>query len=197
MAPSRETAGVRLSAPETIRALASQSLPARARTHLHPGAVPVWSRAIAKHRKWNAVVMSHWTCRCSGPTSLYILTPLPRVWQECHPSVISTSQSHPPVFSIHNVCQPSQPCRRWIARQPTLPNSLNSRSPCEHTPLTHPASSTIRKHLRAMKDPVARTASPYIDPTIKSPHSKLVASGHYSSLNSKSSKPSSLDDACR
>jgi phosphoenolpyruvate carboxykinase (ATP) len=42
-----------------------------------------------------------------------------------------------------------------------------------------------------MKDPVARTASPYIDPTIKGP-SQILASGHFSATNSKSSKPPSL-----
>jgi hypothetical protein len=38
-----------------------------------------------------------------------------------------------------------------------------------------------------MKDPVARTASPYTDPNVKGPHSKIVSSGNPSDLRKSAS----------
>lgn len=109
----------------------------------------------------------------TGPTSLYILTPLPRV------CLISTSWSTPaayPIRSVRSIHSGCQPCRKWIAHKP--PSSSSSQLPCSLSTLSPNLSQHDgrEKHLRTMNDPVARTASPYTDPSVKGPRSHLLSS---------------------
>lgn len=94
--------------------------------------------------------------RGPGPTLLYTVTRLPRAWHICHPVV----------FPVNNDCQP---CVKWIS-------PLSTDAPTQHS----------EKDIRAMKDPVARTASPYTDPSVKGPRSQLLASRYPSAATSKS-----------
>jgi phosphoenolpyruvate carboxykinase (ATP) len=125
-----------------------------------------------------------------GPTSLYTRTPPLRLSKTCQPLAISTSRSASPVYPVLSVRNACIPCRKWINLWPAsskwsrLPHPLSTHVPkladFEHS----------REHLRTMKDPVIRTASPYIDPSVKGPRSKLQAASGPSSLsaNSKSSQ---------
>lgn len=127
------------------------------------------------------------------PTSLYTLTPLPRVRQDCRPLVISTSLSPSPVSPVF-------PSRKWISREPTLPNWCQLPRPCSTLAPRPPELDRSQKHLRTMKDPVARTASPYTDPSVKGPRHSLLSHGRSSgTVNSKSShrKPSSAHPVVR
>jgi phosphoenolpyruvate carboxykinase (ATP) len=114
------------------------------------------------------------------PTFLYTLTPLPRVRKDCRLSVISASRS-PSLFS------PVFPSREWILRKPTLPSSTQLPRPLS-TLAPKPSDLELnRKHLRTMKDPVARTASPYTDPSVKGPRSQLLSRQHpFTTANSTS-----------
>jgi hypothetical protein len=45
-----------------------------------------------------------------------------------------------------------------------------------------PSPGLLDPHLRTMKEPVARTASPYVDPSIKGPRSQILTSGTQADL---------------
>jgi len=111
-----------------------------------------------------------------GPTHLYTR---PRVLQG-HAALINATRS---TFSISASCQP---CIKWTRRDPNTPAS----SSLPPHPLLATARPLRRKHLRTMKEPVARTASPYTDPTVKGPRSQQLHSGHLSQAR-KSTSPSS------
>lgn len=132
--------------------------------------------------------MSHWICPCSRP----------HVFIYSHSSASGTAGPStfgyqyfparvpsPPVFSIRNACLP---CRKWIVRKPTLPNWSQLPQPLSTVTPKPPDRELDRKDLRTMKDPVARAASPYTDPTVKGPRSQILSSsGRFSSATSKSS----------
>jgi phosphoenolpyruvate carboxykinase (ATP) len=105
------------------------------------------------------------------PTPLYTLTPLPRVRKGCRLGVISPSRSR-------SLLSPVFPSRKWIPRKPTLPSSTQLPRPLSTLAPKPPDLELDRKHLRTMKDPVARTASPYTDPSVKGPRSQLLSRQH-------------------
>lgn len=121
--------------------------------------------------------------RAHGPTPLYTLTPLRRLGQPCRPPVLTSSR--PPSLAFPSVTLPSPP-RGGITAQPTLPSQPQFPHPLSTHAPRPPDVDQPEKHLRTMKDPVARAASPYSDPSVKGPHSQLLASGHFSAVNSKS-----------
>jgi hypothetical protein len=123
--------------------------------------------------------------RLLGPTALYIRTPLPRVRQDCRPLAISTSRSP-------SLVSPVFPSRKWIVLQPTLPNWSQLPQPLSAHAPKPPDIKRRKKHLRTMKDPVARTDSPYTDPSVKGPRSQLLTQGPASrTANSRSSSAAS------
>jgi phosphoenolpyruvate carboxykinase (ATP) len=105
-----------------------------------------------------------------GPTSLYPRPPRPRVRQESRRFVISTSLHPSPAPPV----SPGSPSRKWISRIPTLPSwCLLPRPLSTHAPKP-PDLERRRKHLRSMKDPVARSDSPSTtNPSTKGPRSQL------------------------
>jgi hypothetical protein len=109
-----------------------------------------------------------------GPTSLYTVF------------LICATRS---TFSI---CTSCQPCIKWTKRESNVSASSLLPPPllasCSR-PAPIAERSCLRKHLRTMKDPVARTASPYTDPTVKGPRSQQLHSG-YSPQAVKSKSPS-------
>jgi hypothetical protein len=77
-----------------------------------------------------------------------------------------------------SICASCQPCIKWIRRDPNAPASSSLSS---HPLLSSGRPHRIDKHIRTMADPVARTASPYTDPTVKGPRSQQLHSGQQSS----------------
>lgn len=170
-------------APETIRGPATQS----PFTHLAPGSVLAMSRPVAVNRKVG-MLSSHLIgpARCHGSTALYIRTPLPRARQTHHaPFLIITS-----LYPAYPVFSPCQPCIKWMsskpASKPTPSNSSQLPQPLPPRSPNSPPSDQLEKHIRTMKDPVARTNSPYTDPSVKGPRSQLLSSGRPSNLSSSS-----------
>lgn len=125
--------------------------------------------------------------RARGPTSIYTPTPLPRVRQDGRALVIKPSRPPAPAYAVF-------PSRKWIVREPTLPNWRQLPRPLSTSAPKPPDLELAGKHLRTMKDPVARTDSPYNDPTVKGPRSKILARGKPQLANSESShgKPNHL-----
>jgi hypothetical protein len=110
--------------------------------------------------------------RARDPTSLYTPTPLPRVRQDSPPFCYQ----YLPTLQPQPLASPGES---------GLPRTHIAE--LESTPAipANPILSLSRKHLRTMPDPVARTASPYTDPSVKGPRSKLQASGRSLAANSK------------
>jgi len=166
-------------APETIRGSAVQSLPTRSVISFVQGSLPA-GHANIHCGMLSSLAIGHTTAR--GSTPLYMLTPRPRVRQTSRLLVIGTSLSQSLVLPVF-------PSRKWTLRQPTLPNW------CQHpqTLSTHapkpPDLRRFKKHLRSMKDPVARTSSPYTDPSVKGPRSQFLTSHGQSSSAAKSMSP--------
>lgn len=142
-----------------------------------------------------------------GPTPLYpvmvrMFSSLPRALHQgtTRQVVISSALA----LSV-SICNIRQPCNKW-----TRPSANTPAPPRPHRPLSILSTlSTVRSDVpsraeassrctarpattRTMKDPVARTASPYVDPTVKGPRSQQLHSGYSAQARkSKSSSPSS------
>lgn len=175
-----------------VREVLRKQFVAQRPNHRQPEASPTCTRAHSRagtpgHRQSPSGMPSSLPIgpgRARGPTSLYTRPPRPRVRQESHPFVISTSL-HP---SLVSPVFPVSPSRKWISRIPTLPNwCLLPRPLSTHAPKP-PDLERRKKHLRRMKDPVARSDSPYTDPSIKGPQSQIRTQGRPSAT--ATSKPS-------
>jgi phosphoenolpyruvate carboxykinase (ATP) len=162
--------------------------------HRQPEASPTCTRAHSRtgtpgHRQSPSGMPSSLPigrAAARGPTSLYPRPPRPRVRQESRRFVISTSL-HPSLAPP--VC-PVSPSRKWISRIPTLPSwCLLPRPLSTHAP-EPPDLERRRKHLRSMKDPVARSDSLDItNPSTKGPRSQLSLT-HKRPSTAATSKPS-------
>ncbi|KAK4100468.1 hypothetical protein N658DRAFT_95983 [Parathielavia hyrcaniae] len=135
--------------------------------HMHPVSLPGGSP-----KAWlgtlSSLPIGHATARRS--TSLYTPTPLPRVRKDCRLGVISAPR--PP-----SLLSPVFPSRKWTLHKSTLPNSTQLPRPLSTLAPQSPDLDQSRKHLRTMKDPVARIDSPYTDPSVKGPRSQILSRG--------------------
>lgn len=139
-----------------------------------------------------------------GPTPLYpvmvrMFSSLPRALHQGTTRQVVISSALALSVSV-SICNARQPCNKW-----TRPCANTPAPPRPHRPLS--TLSTVRSDVpsraeassrctarpattRTMKDPVARTASPYVDPTIKGPRSQQLHSGY--SAQARKSKSSRL-----
>jgi len=192
---SRRATGV------TARALREQFVPQRSNGKapdqgpMGPGPVPGWawstrqcgmlsSRPIGFARS-TPLILPVGPVGPVGPTSLYTVFPRPRALQGQVLLICATR----PAFSI---CTSCQPCSKWTKRDEAC-----RPAPCLLPPpllTTCPGSALVaersqrRKHLRTMKEPVARTASPYTDPAVKGPRSQQLHSSSGISPQARKSK---------
>lgn len=77
------------------------------------------------------------------------------------------------------------PCTEWISS--AAPTSTSAAKPL--TGCQSPILPDTSRHTRSMKDPVARTSSPYVDPSHKGPISQQLSSNHPTNLRKSSSLP--------
>lgn len=161
--------------------------------------------ATLRHGSWPpsashglAGTRTHALISCHGP---HVLVSASALHQGTTRQVVISSAL---ALSV-SICNIRQPCNKW-----TRPSANTPAPPRPHRPLSIlPTLSTVRSDVpsraeassrctarpattRTMKDPVARTASPYVDPTVKGPRSQQLHSGYSAQARkSKSSSPSS------
>ena len=128
---------------------------------------------------------------CQGPPRpfLYILVPSASgtTMSKVSPSALSVLKAH--ISASYRRASP-----QWTKAEPASTSTPQeslltvTRQTKPYCPIL-PESVNRTRRTRTMTDPVARTSSPYIDPNVKGPHSKLLSHGKPSNLRNSASPP--------